>query len=202
MPLFIEEFHKNNVYPLFEDPAVPDETIKALISYFADDTSGLPQISIFDAAEKSHLKDVKQVLTGIRACLMICLSLFVIDLLLGYSLLGKGARQWLSRILFWGGVWTLLACLLLILLGLNFEPLFILFHQVFFSQGNWQFAASSSLIRLFPEQTFIDLFRIILMRTSVAGSLLTALGLLLVKRFPLPEKGDIKRYKGATNQCN
>jgi uncharacterized membrane protein len=32
-----------------------------------------------------------------------------------------------------------------------FDPLFLLFHEVFFPQGNFLFAPDSNLIRLYPE---------------------------------------------------
>ena len=32
-----------------------------------------------------------------------------------------------------------------------FDPLFLLFHEVFFPQGNFLFAPESNLIRLYPE---------------------------------------------------
>ena len=33
---------------------------------------------------------------------------------------------------------------------LAFEPLFELFHRVFFPGGNWEFPADSNMIRLYP----------------------------------------------------
>ena len=44
--------------------------------------------------------------------------------------------------------------LLLISLGFDFQWLFILFHKIFFPQGNWLFAESSLLIQLFPASFF------------------------------------------------
>jgi uncharacterized membrane protein len=32
-----------------------------------------------------------------------------------------------------------------------FDPLFLLFHEMFFPQGNFLFGADSNLIRLYPE---------------------------------------------------
>jgi uncharacterized membrane protein len=34
---------------------------------------------------------------------------------------------------------------------LAFDPLFLLFHEVFFPQGNFLFAPDSNLLRLYPE---------------------------------------------------
>jgi len=33
-----------------------------------------------------------------------------------------------------------------------FEPLFLLFHEIFFPQGNFLFEASSNLLALYPDQ--------------------------------------------------
>ncbi len=42
-----------------------------------------------------------------------------------------------------------------ILLFTSFDPIFTLFHKIFFSQGNWQFSADSLIIQTFPIEFFI-----------------------------------------------
>lgn len=58
------------------------------------------------------------------------------------------------------------------------DSVFVTFHRVFFESGTWQFAYSDTLIRLFPEQFWID--------AAIAITILTilgAFGLLLLSRW-------------------
>ena len=38
----------------------------------------------------------------------------------------------------------------------SWDRAFDAFHEVFFAEGTWRFPYSDSLIRLYPEQLFID----------------------------------------------
>lgn len=51
-----------------------------------------------------------------------------------------------------------LVIILLIYVALNFNQLFITFHEIFFASGTWVFRFSDSLIRLFPVNFWRDAF--------------------------------------------
>jgi integral membrane protein (TIGR01906 family) len=68
---------------------------------------------------------------------------------------------------------------LLILLGLyiafGFDTFFVQFHQVFFTGNSWLFLWSDTLIRLFPEKFWYDVFLWIAGGTILEAGLLAAL---------------------------
>ena len=43
---------------------------------------------------------------------------------------------------------------------LGFDRFFVRFHEIFFSGDSWQFANSDTLIRIYPEQFWVDVSRI------------------------------------------
>ena len=55
------------------------------------------------------------------------------------------------------------------------NQLFVLFHKIFFAQGNWQFSASSQLIRLYPQEYFITLAIVPLILTIIYCYLISIL---------------------------
>lgn len=119
--------------------------------YLAELAPGGEQL--FTNAEVSHMTDVKLVMwyaTGGAAVLL--LLVFVMYLML---------RAWrpggLARALF-AGAWATLGILigLAVVAILDWQLFFAEFHHLLFPQGNWQFASDSTLIRLYPEQFWID----------------------------------------------
>jgi uncharacterized membrane protein len=61
----------------------------------------------------------------------------------------------LGRALQYSG-WTILGIMLFLVFAaiLNFELLWLIFHAIFFPQGNWMFSNSSTLITLYPGAFF------------------------------------------------
>jgi len=43
---------------------------------------------------------------------------------------------------------------------LGFDGFFVRFHEIFFSGDSWQFSNADTLIRIYPEQFWIDVSRI------------------------------------------
>lgn len=109
----------------------------------------------FNSRELQHMADVKRVT---QAALSIGLAVFVIlvllALLMGRSVAGRSA---LRLGLFRGAVLTL-GLLLALATGvlLAWDAFFTSFHELFFTNGTWQFEYSDSLIRLYPERFWQD----------------------------------------------
>ena len=138
------------------------------ISYLGDlhFANGQP---LYNERELSHMVDVK---VTVKAALRVWIAALL--LLVG---LGVGAR--------WAGWWeiyliglrrgswlTLIALATIILLVLlSFNMLFVAFHNVFFKPGTWTFLYSDTLIRLFPERFWRDIF-IYVGGLAVAASLI------------------------------
>ncbi|WP_178945974.1 TIGR01906 family membrane protein [Kocuria sp. TGY1127_2] len=109
--------------------------------------------SVFTPAEVSHMTDVKHVM--LWALLVIAVfSLIAVLCMKGLRLRAPGA---IRKSIFWGAWLTLGVLAVLGILGaLGWESFFTGFHEIFFSGGNWAFRVSDSLIRLFPEQFWVD----------------------------------------------
>jgi len=67
----------------------------------------------------------------------------------------------------WLTVGVLAALLLLVLL--SFGVFFVAFHNIFFEQGTWVFRYSDTLIRLFPERFWRDIFLYVGLLSMGAG---------------------------------
>lgn len=108
---------------------------------------------VFTQAEVEHMTDVKHVI--LWASLLV--TAWAVLALLCCAGLPRRAPGAVRRALFAGGWLTLVLILVLIVLAaLGFEQFFTEFHELFFPGGNWAFYASDSLIRLYPEQFWID----------------------------------------------
>jgi len=114
--------------------------------------SSMPPISygtgpIFTSDEYAHMADVRAVFRGAEVAAL--LALFV-----GGYRIARARRHGDALRLVRAG--ALVAAGIVAVIGLAaavaFEPLFLLFHDVFFPQGNFLFdQATSNLLRLYPE---------------------------------------------------
>jgi len=110
-----------------------------------------PQISfrrrLFTAAEYSHMADVRRVCGGAKVVLATAIIVIAVRL----------QRAWLRRdalrLVRDGAVAATLGVLVVgVVAAVAFDPLFLLFHEIFFPQGNFLFdPATSNLIRLYPD---------------------------------------------------
>ena len=117
---------------------------------FADGTP------VYNQRELKHMIDVKVVLQ--QALLVGYLSLGVV-ILLGVWAWRSGWMRLYRRGLSRGGFITAVMIFVIIVLVLaSFGIFFVAFHQVFFESGTWIFNYSDTLIRLFPERFWRDIF--------------------------------------------
>lgn len=106
--------------------------------------------------ERSHMTDVKELFDGFFILYMMAFG--VVIGIIGVFLYNKWWNrldELLGRVLRASG-WTLLAiCFLLTAAALlNFTQFWLIFHAIFFPQGNWAFPATSTLITLYPAEFF------------------------------------------------
>jgi integral membrane protein (TIGR01906 family) len=176
---YLSEFEKVGTFANFREKAEPARLAQDLTAYFRDGSNWPPEISGFDLPESLHLRDVKLIILKLRAAFYFCsflLASCIIFMIVFYR--GSLLRN-LPNLLLWAGASVLFVALVFSLLALSFSASFALFHKTFFSQGNWQFPTDSTLIRLFPQQFFLDSFLTILFRAGFFGLLLLSLGLTL-----------------------
>lgn len=129
---------------------------------------------VYNTRELRHMVDVKQ---AVKATLWVWrLSLT--------ALIGFGVWAWFGR--WWeayinglrrgGWLTVVLVGIIIVFVLAAFNVFFVAFHNVFFPPGTWMFAWSDTLIRLFPERFWQDIF-IYVGAIALLGGL--ALGLLL-----------------------
>jgi integral membrane protein (TIGR01906 family) len=114
------------------------------------------ELSFLSDAEASHMADVKETFNA--AFILWLAATGIIAGIVGTFTY----HSWWSRIdeLFTRSLrasgWTLLAIALFLVLAslLNFERLWLIFHAIFFPQGNWMFSPDSILITLYPSAFF------------------------------------------------
>src|SRR5919197_1312222 len=115
---------------------------------FAVQVNGQP---VLTESERGHLRDVRNVFIAFTILVMIAATV-----LIAARLATRGSRP------FWGRVYRaarFLAAATVIAGAIAifwFGPAFDLFHRLLFPGGNWEFDQSSRLIKLFPQQFWVD----------------------------------------------
>jgi integral membrane protein (TIGR01906 family) len=114
---------------------------------FIKGKSNLPQI--FSEKESTHMYDVRFIYFIGNSLFYLCLIIFGIMLYLNKKpnikeVFSDAAKYTLAIIV-----------ILLIFAILDFDALFTVFHQIFFSGDSWLFSQDSALIRMFPLDFFI-----------------------------------------------
>ena len=104
---------------------------------------GLP---VFSQDEYAHMADVRAVFRGAEyaAALALFILIFRVE---RARRRGEALRLVRAGSLIAAGI----AGAIGVAAAVAFDPLFLLFHEVFFPQGNFLFAPDSNLIRLYPE---------------------------------------------------
>lgn len=104
------------------------------------------------ALELSHMEDVRGVFIAAEA------TAFITGLIALWLLWRAARRGYAARLLRDSALGALAVVVALgAIAAVAFEPAFLLFHQVFFPQGNFLFPPDSSLMRLYPQEYFYGL---------------------------------------------
>jgi integral membrane protein (TIGR01906 family) len=148
----ISVLHAKSLYSKIASEKEKKENV-AILTYIAGPVAAKNNLDFLSSDEQSHMTDVKHLFDAAYI-----LDLIAAGLLIGVIAVFAAAKMWtrfdelLERSLRGAG-WTILPlCFFLGLATLiNFEKLWILFHAIFFPQGNWAFAPDSILITLYPE---------------------------------------------------
>jgi integral membrane protein (TIGR01906 family) len=112
----------------------------------------------FQERELAHMRDVR---TLFVAALRLQLIAAIAIALLALALARTRLRTAVPFGLLAGALATLAVALLLVpLILFGFDGFFTRFHEIFFSGDSWQFADTDTLIRIYPEEFWIDVSRI------------------------------------------
>ena len=114
---------------------------------------------LYNSRELLHMQDVK-ILT--KAAIAIWYGLGVIFILATVWSLRNRSRKGFWHVIKNGG-WLTIGFVFLVLIGvmMSFDALFTGFHRIFFKGDTWLFLYSDTLIRLFPERFWQDVFLVI-----------------------------------------
>lgn len=140
---------------------------------------------LYGQRELDHLVDVKKLFQQGMAARTTALLLVI--LAGAYLLLHRqsGLRLAAKGTLGAAGLVLLLISLTLVLLSIDFNRWFTLFHLISFSNDLWQLDPSrENLIRIFPEPFFFAAARTALIRTAITFLALLTGSLILLSRLP------------------
>ena len=145
-------YNKTGVYRDFGDKKVVDGATNNLFGYFWG--KNMLDANFYSSQAISHLKDVRDLLIFTNGLFYI--SLFVVISFFIFLLVKKQKKIILKSLLL-GSIATII---FIIFLGLGlanaFDAVFLKFHQALFANTLWLFPSGDNLIRLFPQQFFVD----------------------------------------------
>lgn len=131
-------------------------TNEDVLRLLSGEISKLKSAKLFSKREVSHLKDVKEVLSGLTIARDTALSLLA---LIGFMAM-FGRRKWwtgyLRRLKHAGLVNLVVIAVLGIMSVWDFDLVFQQFHELLFPAGTWTFNPGATLIQLYPEQFWVD----------------------------------------------
>jgi integral membrane protein (TIGR01906 family) len=112
----------------------------------------------FGERELTHMRDVRTLFgAALRVQLVALLSIVALGLLLWRTRLRAAVPAGLLA----GSLATLaIAVLAVPVILLGFDGFFVRFHEIFFSGDSWEFSNADTLIRIYPEQFWVDVSRL------------------------------------------
>jgi integral membrane protein (TIGR01906 family) len=176
LDFYEKEFEKNEIYNHFSKDIVKLE-VNNLFNYFINDKE--LTTNFFDQKEKTHLKDVKNLINSSIKLLFILIILFFLILIYYYKT--KKINIFLNSLML-GSILTIFFIITLFLIvSSNFDSLFVNFHLILFDNNLWQLNPEiDNLIVLFPTQFFYDIvIRMIII--SILISITTIISVFITK---------------------
>ena len=127
-----------------------------------------PSTPLLTDAERSHMRDVAQLVRALWVVLLAAVAFVV-----GALVVLRRQRPRVGTVMFWTSAAVGIAAIVVGgIVAFAFDQAFLAFHELFFPQGNFLFGPDSNLLRLFPEGFWFD--------SSIAAGLLILLSCLVV----------------------
>jgi integral membrane protein (TIGR01906 family) len=126
---------------------------------------------VFNERELKHMVDVKVTVQIALRVWLIALGLLLAAGVWAYF--GGGWSAYLAGLQAGGKLTLGLLGALLLFVIFGFGVFFVFFHNLFFQPGTWMFLWSDTLIRLFPEKFWQDIFIWVAVMASAAALALT-----------------------------
>src|SRR3989304_9954040 len=173
------QFKKLNVYEEFESREIVDNQSDGLIGYLCCGKN-LDEF-FFTERERLHLADVKKLITLNQVASVLLSGLVLAGLIL--SILKKDEKEFAKTVMGASAI-TVCAIIFLWLSALfNFDWIFLKFHYLTFDNDLWQLPESANLIKLFPQQFFVNFANRFAIQTLVISAGLFLASYYFVKRY-------------------
>ena len=134
---------------------------------------------VYNDRELRHMVDVKNAVQTTLLVWYISLGALVVLGVWAYA--GGWWGQFLHGLSRGGWLTLGLIFAVLVFVLLSFGVFFVAFHEIFFEPGTWSFLWTDTLIRLFPERFWRDVF-LVIGGLAMIGGLILAFGLRGAKR--------------------
>lgn len=129
--------------------------------------------NLLSADETKHMEDVRGLMKKAMITLGISLALAII---LAVFILIKQKKGILDSLYYGGLATAIITIVSLLILTVAFEQAFTIFHKMLFSNNLWMLPADSTLIRLFPQEFFMDFAKRAGLNSMIISILLIMVG--------------------------
>ncbi len=163
---------KVGVYQNF-DPQIASYATDNLFGYFRG--QNMLDQNFFSMQAVSHLKDVKDLLQVSNG--LFALSSVAVSVISASLILKKQFKILLKSLL----TSSIITAVLIAALGLGaataFDSFFLKFHQILFANTLWLFPADDNLIKLFPQQFFVEFANRLALNIFISSAIIAFLSL-------------------------
>jgi integral membrane protein (TIGR01906 family) len=192
-PFYNSEFKKNDTLEYVDISQGDLNRVRdSLINYMSGkieslqvkvtDTYTNTEINFYTDDELEHMESVSVVFSGFRIA-SIFLLIIGVSLIL-FTLVFKLGKTTLLKVVKTSSITSLIFLIsfatFAVILITNYDQAEIIFHEIFFPQGNWMFDMSSLMINMLPQELFFDA-AVIIISTGLGGSVLICLSYFPVK---------------------
>ena len=181
------QFEKLNVYESFNSKEIVDNQSKKLIGYLCCGKE--LDRDFFTEREILHLSDVKKIITLNQAASVLFVSLVLAGFII--LILKTNEKEFVKTILVSSTITILSIVFLRFSTFINFvnvDQAFLQFHYLAFDNDLWQLPESANLIKLFPQQFFVNFANRIAIQTLIISA-----GLFLASAYFL-KRHDSKKH--------
>ena len=181
------QFTKLNVYETFESKEIVDNQSQRLIGYLCCGKE--LDRDFFAEREILHLSDVKKIITLNQAASVLFVSLVLAGFII--LILKTNEKEFVKTILVSSTITILSIVFLRFSTFINFvnvDQAFLQFHYLAFDNDLWQLPESANLIKLFPQQFFVNFANRIAIHTLIISA-----GLFLASAYFL-KRHDSKKH--------
>ena len=133
---------------------------------------------LFNDREVAHMKDVKRLVWGVYVLALVSAVYMAAMVVAGFAVHRGRFVESLAKRAMWGGGLTLLLLAAFGIVALaDFDSLFIKFHQLSFANDFWQLDPRTDyLVRIFPDDFWVDATMWVAVRTITGAAALTVAG--------------------------